>query len=96
MDNGKIKKVSTIMAELGHSHVHILKIDVEGHERVSLPALFKDGTLNQVDQLSIEFHSVELLQSGLDLLVNKAGFGIVYARGEDRCPWCTEVSLVKL
>ena len=94
-DNGKFRRVSTIMIELGHSHIHVLKIDVEGHEKESLPALVKDGTLAHVDQLSIEFHSVQLMKEGLDLLV-QAGFGIVYARREDRCGWCTEVSLVKL
>lgn len=95
VDSGKIKRLSTIMTELGHSHIHVLKIDVEGHERESLPALVQDGTLGHVDQLSIEFHSVALMHEGLDLL-EKAGFGIVYARREDRCGWCIEVSLVRL
>jgi hypothetical protein len=95
VDKGKFKRVSTIMSELGHSHLQILKIDVEGHERESLPALVQDGILNHVEQLSIEFHSVELMKQGLDLLVQN-GFGVVYARREDRCGWCTEVSLVKL
>jgi len=92
---GKFKTVSTIMSELHHGHVHVLKIDVEGYEKQSLPALVREGTLDHVDQLSIEFHSVELMKEGLDLLVG-AGFGILYARREDRCETCTEVTLVKM
>jgi len=95
VDNGKFQRVSTIMNDLGHSHVHVLKIDVEGHEQESLPALVADGTLSHVDQLSIEFHSNNLMKEGLDLL-EQNGFGIVYARREDRCPHCIEVTMVKL
>lgn len=94
-EEGTIKKLSTIMAQLGHAHVNVLKIDVEGHERESLPNIVEEGILEHVEQLSIEFHSNDLMKQGLDLLVG-AGFGIVYARREDRCGWCTEVSMVKL
>lgn len=94
-DNGKFKRVSTIMKEFGHSHIHVLKIDVEGHEKESLPNLLQEGTLEHVDQLSLEFHSVQLMKEGLDLM-QQAGFGIVYARREDRCGWCTEVTMVKI
>lgn len=94
-EDGTIKKLSTIMQQLGHSHIHVLKIDVEGHERESLPNIVEEGILENVEQLSIEFHSNDLMKQGLDLLVG-AGFGIVYARREDRCGWCTEVTMVKL
>jgi hypothetical protein len=95
-DNGKFKTLRTIMTELGHSHIHYLKIDVEGHERESLPNMLTSGVLaNNVDQVAIEFHSVPLMQQGLDILI-QAGFGIVYARREDRCPECTEVTMAKI
>ena len=94
-EDGTIKKLSTIMNQLGHDHVHILKIDVEGHEKESLPNIIEEGILEDVDQLQIEFHNKFILKDGLDLLTG-AGFGIVYARREDRCFSCTEVTMVKM
>eukprot|EP00123_Amoebidium_parasiticum_P022222 comp8254_c0_seq1/m.3679 comp8254_c0_seq1/g.3679 ORF comp8254_c0_seq1/g.3679 comp8254_c0_seq1/m.3679 type:complete len:363 (-) comp8254_c0_seq1:438-1526(-) len=50
------KTVKTIMKELGHSHVDIFKIDIEGHEMdVLLPVLENNGFPN-VDQMQIELH----------------------------------------
>ena len=60
-------------------HINVLKIDVEGGERGCLPAMQLEGTLDHIDQISIEFHSVELMQQGLDIL-EQGGFRIVYAR----------------
>ena len=94
-ERGKIKRLKTIMMELGHSHINILKIDVEGNEKESLPSILDDKILDSVEQLSIEFHSVELMKEGLDL-IQTAGFGIVYARREDRCMTCTEVTMVRI
>ena len=94
-DDEKFKTLATIMAELGHSHIHILKIDVEGAEEGCLSNMRDSGVLAHVDQVAVEFHSDELMKQGLDILVD-AGFGIVYARREDRCGWCTEVSLARI
>ena len=57
--------------------------------------MIEEGLFSRIDQVSIEFHSVQLMQEGLDIL-EAAGFNIVYARREDRCKWCTEVTLVKI
>lgn len=53
-----VKRLPTIMQDLGHSKIDILKIDIEGSEY----ALFRDiiesksGVLKNVRQLLIEFH----------------------------------------
>ncbi|CAB9522444.1 Methyltransferase-like protein 24 [Seminavis robusta] len=94
-EHDNFKRLGTIMKDLGHKHIHVLKIDIEGGEGGALPALQVEGVLKNVDQISIEFHSVELMKKGLDILV-ASGFGIVYARREDRCAWCIEVTLVKM
>jgi hypothetical protein len=54
----KVKRLSEIAAELGHKHVNILKIDIEGGEMASLPEIITSGTLESlsVKQLLIEFH----------------------------------------
>lgn len=91
----EFKTLSTIMAQLGHSHINILKIDVEGAEETFMTNLKDTGVLAKVDFLSMELHSVAFMKPALDVYL-EAGFGIVYARGEDRCPWCTEVSLARV
>ena len=77
----KYKRLDTIMKELGHSHIQILKIDIEGGEKGAIPALQLQGTLEHVDQIAIEFHSTDLMREGLDILESN-GFGIVYARSK--------------
>ena len=54
----KVKRLSEIAAELGHRHVDILKIDIEGGEMASLPEIITSGTLESlsVKQLLVEFH----------------------------------------
>lgn len=53
-----VKRLSEIVAELGHNHVKILKIDIEGGEMAALPEIIASGTLEKlaVKQLVIEFH----------------------------------------
>jgi Methyltransferase FkbM domain len=80
-EHDKYKRLDTIMKELGHSHIHVLKIDIEGGERGALPHLKRHGSLEHVDQLAIEFHTSDLMKQGLDILVS-SGFGIVYARSK--------------
>ena len=54
----KVKRLSEIAAELGHSHVDILKIDIEGGEMAALTEILTSGTLARlsVKQLLVEFH----------------------------------------
>lgn len=70
------KPLADIMRELGHAHLNVLKIDVDGYEYDMLKAM-PDLLANQVDELLLEIHwkglelSVELMESILH-----AGFRI--------------------
>ena len=54
----KVKHLSEIAAELGHAHVDILKIDIEGGEMAALTEILSTGMLTKlaVKQLLVEFH----------------------------------------
>jgi len=50
---GEVKTLSSIMKELGHDHVDLLKIDIEGAEHTVLDSILKTKTLPT--QLCVEF-----------------------------------------
>jgi FkbM family methyltransferase len=54
----KVKRLSEIAAELGHRHVDIVKMDIEGGEMSALTEIITSGTLESlsVKQLLVEFH----------------------------------------
>ena len=54
----KVKRLSEIAAELRHTHVDILKMDIEGGEMAALTEIVTSGTLARlkVKQLLVEFH----------------------------------------
>jgi Methyltransferase domain len=54
----KVKRLDEIAAELGHSHIDILKIDIEGGEMAALTEILTSGALARlsVKQLLVEFH----------------------------------------
>jgi hypothetical protein len=56
-----VKRLSEIAADLRHSHVDILKIDIEGGEMAALPEIITSGTLKSlsVKQLLVEFHLLD-------------------------------------
>ncbi|NND69994.1 MAG: FkbM family methyltransferase [Rhodothermales bacterium] len=49
-----VKKLSTIMNDLGHDRINILKMDIEGSEYPVLENILSDGI--QIDQILVEFH----------------------------------------
>jgi FkbM family methyltransferase len=55
----QVKTLDEMTAQLGHSHIDVLKIDVEGGEFAILDDLLKRGLLDKlrVNQLMIEFHT---------------------------------------
>ena len=78
-----LKSLATIMAELGHEWIDVLKMDIEGAEYVVLQAIVthykksKDGI--PVTQAHFEYHHVDEQPSWQDLLrtltmVEKSGF----------------------
>lgn len=46
----------SLMGRLGHTRIHVLKMDIEGAEYTVLEHALKTGVLRRVDQLLIEFH----------------------------------------
>jgi hypothetical protein len=90
-DTNNMRTLRTIMQDLGHIHIDIFKIDIEGGETSILPWLQDEGLLHSIHQIQIEFHSVQGLRNGMALLSEHA-FAMTYARREDRCPSCTEVA----
>ena len=86
--------LSDIMRDLGHSHVTVLKLDIEGTEERILPSLRRAGFSSYgIDQLLVEFHSIRGLDRGMKLL--SPYFQMVFGRKEDRCKSCTEVAFVR-
>jgi FkbM family methyltransferase len=51
---GRVLRLSTIMRELGHDRIDVLKLDVEGSEFEVIPDLVDSGVV--VDQLLVEIH----------------------------------------
>lgn len=74
-----VRRLSSITAELGHSRIDILKVDIEGAEYAALDDLLETGPLPR--QILIEFHhhmsGVALAQTerALDRL-NQAGYRV--------------------
>jgi len=82
------RRLSSIMRELGHSHIDILKMDIEGAEYSVISNLIESGI--EVSQLLVEFHhrfkdiGIEKTQNAIKLL-NKYGYKIfdISSRGEE-------------
>ncbi len=79
-----VKRLSTIMRELNHTHIDLLKIDVEGGEFTLLPDIIP----LPISQLIIEFHSrffrFGALKRWLALRrLTKAGFKLFYHNMDD-------------
>ena len=49
-----VKKLSTIMKELGHKHITILKMDIEGSEYAVIDQILENNV--EIEQILIEFH----------------------------------------
>lgn len=58
-----MKSMSTIMQTLGHTHIDILKMDVEGSEWSIIPDIISRGV--EVYQLLVEFHHLEFRNAGI-------------------------------
>ncbi len=79
-----VKRLSTIMHELGHDHIDLLKVDVEGGEFALIPDILH----LPIKQLLIEFHSrffrFGLMKRILAIIkIRSAGFKLFYQHGND-------------
>ncbi len=52
----QVKTIKTIMRELGHTHLNVLKIDTEGGEFEDVMGMHLDGVLGSVDSYCSELH----------------------------------------
>jgi len=77
----KVKKLQDIMAEFGHSEIHILKIDIEGAEYAVIDDIIQSEI--KIHQLLIEFHhrfpqnEIEMTRNAVRKL-RKAGYDLFY------------------
>jgi FkbM family methyltransferase len=55
-----VQTVQSVMKELNHTHIDILKLDVEGWEYRMLEALIESGVCRKVDQLTLEWHHYDI------------------------------------
>ncbi len=85
-----VKRLGTIMKELGHDHIDLLKLDVEGAEYSVIEDLAKTGI--RPTQLLIEFHhrfpSVGVAKSkNADRAIRAMGYGLFHVSqsGEEFC-----------
>ncbi|HEY3498488.1 MAG TPA: FkbM family methyltransferase [Polyangiaceae bacterium] len=82
-----VKRLATVLAELGHERIDILKMDIEGAEYGVLDDLLATGRLPE--QLMVEYHhgmssaSLETTEASLDRL-RAAGYRVFDARETGR------------
>lgn len=81
--DAKCRSVGSIMKELGHERVDVLKMDIEGAEYGVISSLCDNGVIEKVDQLLVEFHHrMEGFTRGQTLqalaLLRSHGFGIAW------------------
>jgi FkbM family methyltransferase len=74
---GRVRRLATIMQELGHDRIDVLKLDVEGAEFEVVPDLIASGV--EVDQLLVEIHyqfRSRSFRMGLDLIQQLNDYGM--------------------
>lgn len=74
---GRVKRLATILGELGHERVDVLKLDVEGSEFDALPDALSAGA--PIGQLLVEIHyhfPQRSFRLGLDLIARAKGAGM--------------------
>lgn len=103
------KTIGTIMRELNHSRIDLLKADIEGFEHVVIPALFAHNPAVPIAQMDWEFHSGAehsgggrpLVATAADLsktfrVLEQHGFVVYHKEHNHRCPTCCEFSFLNL
>ncbi|GMH72278.1 hypothetical protein TrRE_jg6194 [Triparma retinervis] len=90
--NDQLQPLDEIMDYLGHKHIDVLKLDVEGAEIPFLDWLFDRPLLLQaIDQIMFEFHSHKDLEKYAKR-VEGHGFSPVHARVNDQFFEGTEIA----
>jgi FkbM family methyltransferase len=74
----RVKRLSSLMSELGHTHLDLLKMDIEGAEFDVIDSILVDGL--DIDTICVEFHR---RSGGLDQIIETIdslrarGWGII-------------------
>jgi len=81
----KLRTLEKLLEENGHLNrtVDILKIDIEYSEWESLEAILRDGSLRNVKQLMVEFHTMEVNEGRNSTTLNYAYYWHIL-RGLDK------------
>jgi FkbM family methyltransferase len=83
----EVRRLPTILAELGHDHIDLLKMDIEGAEYTVIPDLVRSGI--PVRQILVEFHhrfrnvGNERTREAVELLL-ASGFRILHISASGR------------
>jgi len=100
-DDGDYMLLTTIMRKLGHSHIDILKIDVEGHEFPTFFGMEEQGLWPSMGQLLIEIHpsghgssKLAVLKSIIELF-EKHSLRMFHAEINPLSPTCSEYSFIQ-
>jgi FkbM family methyltransferase len=87
------KRISTLMRDLGHDHIDLLKMDIEGTEYEVIDEILSKQI--RVDQILVEFHhrfpgiGMEKTLSAVAAL-RSAGYQLFHVS-----PWCEEYAFIK-
>ena len=73
----EVKTISTLMKELGHTHLDMVKIDTEGGEVEDVLGMAADGVLERIDAYCGEFHYFDVYDSS-KRVVWKSGTTVDY------------------
>jgi len=94
----ELKKLSTIMEELGHDRIDVLKIDIEGSEYAVLDEIVEKGI--DVQQILVEFHPQiwhKYTQEDTDDVIKELedmGYHCFHVKGGEYCFYKGEVEKV--
>lgn len=87
------KQISTIMKELGHDHIDLLKMDIEGTEYEVIDEILENNL--RIDQILVEFHH---RFSGIGIKKTLTAVAKLRAAGYQLfhvSPWCEEYAFLK-
>jgi len=94
-----LRSAASVLAELGRTHLAILKMDIEEGEHAALPAFLRDAAGALPSQISMELRwplharGVEPLAVARDLV--RAGYVLASREDNPFCFSCTELTWVK-
>ncbi|CAL6334017.1 unnamed protein product [Bathycoccus prasinos] len=100
----KVQTLATLMSNLGHTWIDVLKIDIEGGEWNIFKKLFEDPLMIPATQIQIELHFLGDAKTVLNFFENmeKRGFRVFsvepnyYGRSSDNAKLMVEYSFIQV